>query len=285
MTRTRPALCLLLISVLPSVFHGSLAGTAETQPSPYAGQDTRPIKSPSANDILELRRGSGWGLAKPAELNSKPGPAHRLELKDETGGNFLWSKCQDRGKSCILFSHNIFLWGALSSIPTGNRPESAQFEQPRRYVVQIKARGPRPTFLTPCYHWICITPCGMCTRRKTKLLFPQSRWRRSAASSGKCARGPVAEGEHFIADEQDLEKAFGTRTVTDQSLLTMLAEIGEARTALRYTHLLAHLKPHPLLTYEQIARYNALRGYARDPCDNPPQGHDPQMWRRHNGCD
>ena len=80
-----------------------------------------------------------------------------------TGGNFLWSKCQDRGKSCILFSHNIFLWGALSSIPTGNRPESAQFEQPRRYVVQIKARGPRPTFLTPCYHWICITPCGMCT--------------------------------------------------------------------------------------------------------------------------
>ena len=29
------------------------------------------------------------------------------------GGNFLWSKCQDLGKSSILFSHNIFC-GVLS---------------------------------------------------------------------------------------------------------------------------------------------------------------------------
>lgn len=31
---------------------------------------------------LELRRGGGWGLAKAAELNGMPGPAHLLELKD-----------------------------------------------------------------------------------------------------------------------------------------------------------------------------------------------------------
>ena len=83
MTRTRLALRLLLLSVLLSVFHGSGAGAAETHPSPYVGQDTRPIKSLSADDILELRRGGGWGLAKAAELNGMPGPAHLLELKDE----------------------------------------------------------------------------------------------------------------------------------------------------------------------------------------------------------
>lgn len=51
--------------------------------SPYAGQETRAIKSLSEDDIAQLRRGSGWGLAKAAELNGMPGPAHLLELKDD----------------------------------------------------------------------------------------------------------------------------------------------------------------------------------------------------------
>lgn len=41
------------------------------------------IKTLSQQDIEELRRGGGWGLALPAELNGVPGPAHLLELKDK----------------------------------------------------------------------------------------------------------------------------------------------------------------------------------------------------------
>lgn len=48
----------------------------------YAGQEARAIKSLSQDDFAELRRGGGWGLAKSAELNGVPGPAHLLELKD-----------------------------------------------------------------------------------------------------------------------------------------------------------------------------------------------------------
>ena len=48
---------------------------------PYAGQETRPIKSLSPDDLAELKRGGGWGLAKSAELNGLPGPGHLLELK------------------------------------------------------------------------------------------------------------------------------------------------------------------------------------------------------------
>lgn len=44
---------------------------------------SRAIKSLSENDIKELRRGGGWGLALPAELNGMPGPVHLLELKDK----------------------------------------------------------------------------------------------------------------------------------------------------------------------------------------------------------
>lgn len=50
--------------------------------SHYPGQETRAIKSLSPDDIAELRRGGGWGLAKSAELNGVPGPAHLLELRE-----------------------------------------------------------------------------------------------------------------------------------------------------------------------------------------------------------
>ncbi len=51
--------------------------------APYAGMQNRAIKSLSEDDIKELRRGGGWGLALAAELNGMPGPAHLLELKDQ----------------------------------------------------------------------------------------------------------------------------------------------------------------------------------------------------------
>ena len=51
--------------------------------SKYAGEEKREIKSLSATDIEELQNGKGWGLAKAAELNGVPGPAHLLEMKAE----------------------------------------------------------------------------------------------------------------------------------------------------------------------------------------------------------
>src|SRR5437016_7821449 len=49
-------------------------------PSPYAGQQARSIKALSAEDIAGLLKGEGMGLAKAAELNGYPGPAHVLAL-------------------------------------------------------------------------------------------------------------------------------------------------------------------------------------------------------------
>ena len=42
---------------------------AENQSAPYAGQDTRSIKSLSAEDVAALLKGEGMGMAKAAELN------------------------------------------------------------------------------------------------------------------------------------------------------------------------------------------------------------------------
>ena len=86
----------------------------------------------------------------------------------------------------------------------------------------------------------------------------------------------IAAAERFISAEANL---------SDERLSDLLAEAGQARTALRFVHLSRHLMTPGLLTATQLERYAVLRGYAEDVCENIPAGHDPEMWRRHNGCD
>lgn len=189
---------LALVAAVPAFAFAQQGGHGAA--SPYAGQETRDIKSLSAEDIAELRRGGGWGLAKAAELNGVPGPAHLLELKDQIG----------------------------------------------------------------------LTPDQVSA---IQAIFQTMR------------EAAIKEGERLIALERALEEQFRNRSVTDQNLRRMLAEIEQSRQALRYIHLSAHLTSPPILTEEQIRRYNTLRGYGGSPCTNAPPGHDPAMWRRHNGCD
>ena len=78
----------VLLLPLILMFAGSLAAQDHrhaVEPSPYAGLESRAIKSLSDADIAELLRGGSRGLALPAELNGAPGPAHLLELRDEIG--------------------------------------------------------------------------------------------------------------------------------------------------------------------------------------------------------
>ena len=61
----------------------AVSAHADTPASPYTGQQTRSIKALSPEDIDELRKGAGMGLAKAAELNGYPGPLHVLALTKE----------------------------------------------------------------------------------------------------------------------------------------------------------------------------------------------------------
>lgn len=172
--------------------------------SPYAGEETRRIKSLSPEDIDELRNGRGWGLAKVAELNGMPGPAHLLEMRGEIG---------------------------LTP----------------RQVADIEA------------------------------LFRQMK-----ASA-------MALGERLIALEADLNDAFARGDIDRDALQAKLDAIGKARAELRLVHLETHLATPKILKPEQIAAYNRLRGYGPgtgegDACSTVPPGHDPAMWRKHNGC-
>ena len=54
-------------------------------PAPYAGQESRPVKALSAEDVAAYLAGEGMGLARAAELNHHPGPRHVLDLREELG--------------------------------------------------------------------------------------------------------------------------------------------------------------------------------------------------------
>ena len=74
---------ILLILILLNVLTFEVFAAGTKQQGAYSGQDKREIKSLSANDIVALREGQGWGLAKSAEINAYLGPLHVLQFSDK----------------------------------------------------------------------------------------------------------------------------------------------------------------------------------------------------------
>ena len=92
-------------------------------------------------------------------------------------------------------------------------------------------------------------------------------------------------GQRFIEAEAAIEAAFRNGDLGPKDLRALINASAAARAELRFIHLVRHLETSPLLNSEQIAQYNALRGYGEtDLCDKVPEGHDPDKWRKHNGC-
>lgn len=191
---------LTIVLSAATVIFTNLAFAQQFEGSKYSGQEKRAINSLSPADIDELNRGDGWGLAKAAELNGVPGPAHLLELKRQ--------------------------------IP----------------------------------------------------LSPDQAAKISAIYEGMKSQA-IIEGKRLIELERQLELRFRDGTISENSLRALLSDIADARSQLRYTHLSAHLETPTILSKRQIAQYKNLRGYTDNPRAGPPKGHDPALWRQHNGCD
>jgi Spy/CpxP family protein refolding chaperone len=101
-------------------------------------------------------------------------------------------------------------------------------------------------------------------------------------------RSAISTGAEFIAAEQALNDVFERGGLDQTELAGLVEQAGDARARLRLVHLSAHLKTLPLLTEKQVELYAQLRGYAEaggDPCAAVPEGHDPVMWKLHNGCE
>ena len=162
---------------------------ADSEPSPYVGQETRDIKALSEQEINDYLAGNGMGLAKAAELNHYPGPRHVLDLASDLK----------------LTNEQI-------------KQSTAVFED-------------------------------MQSRAQTL-------------------------GEKIIEKEAELDLAFANNKIDQNSLDSLLKELGLLQAQLRYTHLNAHLAQREILTTAQISQYDQLRGYTGSAQPNHQHHHN-----------
>ena len=89
----------------------------------------------------------------------------------------------------------------------------------------------------------------------------------------------VALGEQIIVAEAELGRHFEDGTVDAESLEMALLEIGDLRARLRNVHLQAHLEQQKILSAEQVAKYDELRGYRHG--NRPASGDEGHHERKH----
>ena len=71
----------------------------------------------------------------------------------------------------------------------------------------------------------------------------------------------VPLGNEVLVKEVELDQAFARGRIDDAGLRRILADIGRLQGELRYTHLKYHLAMRSMLSPDQIAAYDRLRGY------------------------
>ena len=77
-------------------------------------------------------------------------------------------------------------------------------------------------------------------------------------------------GAAIVDAERALDRLFAERRIDRAALAEATAGIAKLQGELRAVHLAAHLETRAALSEEQVARYNALRGYTGSA---PAQGH------------
>lgn len=83
-------------------------------------------------------------------------------------------------------------------------------------------------------------------------------------------------GLGLVELEADLDERFREGDIDEDEVFALTSEISSIEGKLRATHLAAHLKLRAILTHEQIAVYNKLRGYVApaDADDTEEPEHD-----------
>ena len=182
MPTVAPSLLLLLVV--------TSAAAQDRLTSPYRQQAQSGLRGLSADEVAELRAGTGMGLARAAELNGYPGPRHVLEAF-----------------------------------------QASQFQASPEQV------------------------------RRVQEIFDGMK------------NDAQRIGAQILDQEERLEAAFHSATITEAELRSRVARIAMLQGELRMSHLRAHLTTRSTLSDAQIVRYNELRGYTTQEPDHPGQHH------------
>lgn len=82
--------------------------------------------------------------------------------------------------------------------------------------------------------------------------------------------------QEILQREAQFSADFTDRTISEDEIKRQTEALGQLYGQLRAVHLQAHLQITPLLSVEQIAQYNALRGYSNPSGQSPSGQHQHQ---------
>ena len=85
--------------------------------------------------------------------------------------------------------------------------------------------------------------------------------RRIETIAASMTSSAVPLGREIIAAERALDRGFADATIDDATLRAQTARIGALQGRLRAVHLSAHLATRRVLTAQQVAAYDRMRGY------------------------
>ena len=68
-------------------------------------------------------------------------------------------------------------------------------------------------------------------------------------------------GKQIVSNETELDKLFAASQADENAVRKLLSDIGQLQASLRFVHVNAHLATSRVLSAEQIAAYDRLRGY------------------------
>jgi len=83
----------------------------------------------------------------------------------------------------------------------------------------------------------------------------------------------VRLGRLFVEKEAELNRLFGDVRADSANLQRLVGETARLQGELRLSHLRTHLEMRSILTPQQIARYNELRGYGTGDAPRQRHGH------------
>ncbi|MCI0695896.1 Spy/CpxP family protein refolding chaperone [candidate division KSB1 bacterium] len=73
----------------------------------------------------------------------------------------------------------------------------------------------------------------------------------------------VRLGKLIVAKEKQLDSLYATQKMSETHLRAIVGDIAKLQGELRFTHLNAHLEMKKILSPQQVAKYDELRGYEK----------------------
>ena len=106
-----------------------------------------------------------------------------------------------------------------------------------------------------------------------QLSLTEAQLAQTRALHARMQREAQAAGRELVAAERELDALYRTQQATPERLSGTLAQVAARQAQVREAHLKAHIEQRALLSAQQVAQYQALRGYTGSAPSHPKGGH------------